>query len=440
MTPGNKVSFDTILNLCKRRGIVFQSSEIYGGLRATWDYGPIGVEMKSNVMRAWWHDLVQLREDVVGLESAIIMHPRTWEVSGHVENFNDPLVECLNCHRRYREEDITGTCPECGGKEFTPSRNFNTMFKTHHGPVEEESGVVWLRPETAQGMFVDFKTVQSTARRKIPFGIAQMGRSFRNEITPGNAIFRTREFDQMEMEFFIKPGTDEKWFDYWVKERMRWYTNLGIRPEKLKVREHGPDELSHYSTRTVDIDFEFPWGWGELEGIANRPGDLKRHADASGEDLSYFDSETEERYYPHVVEPAAGANRSMFAFMIDAYREEEAPSAGGKMEKRSLMRLHPRLAAYKTAVLPLSRHADLVPVAKKVSDSLRPHWMIDYDDAGSIGRRYRRHDEIGTPFCVTVDFDSLQDNAVTIRDRDSMQQERVPVAEIVSVLSKKLAL
>lgn len=395
--------------------------------------------MKSNVMRAWWRDLVQLRDDVVGLESAIIMHPRTWEASGHVENFNDPLVECLNCHRRYREDDLEGVCLHCGGKEFTDRRNFNTMFKTYHGPVEEESALVWLRPETAQGMFVDFKIVQSTSRKKIPFGIAQMGRSFRNEITPGNAIFRTREFDQMEMEYFVQPGTDEKWFDYWVEERMRWYIGLGIRQEKLRVREHGSDELSHYSKRTVDIDFEFPWGWGELEGIANRPSDLKRHADASGEDISYFDAETEERYYPYVIEPAAGANRSMFAFMIDAYSEDEAPTAEGKMEKRTVMRLHPRLTAYKAAVLPLSRHEDLVPMAKEIANSLRPHWMIDYDDAGAIGRRYRRHDEIGTPFCVTVDFDSLQDNAVTIRERDSMQQKRVPMAEVVSVLTKKLA-
>ncbi|MBW3588767.1 MAG: glycine--tRNA ligase [Actinobacteria bacterium] len=441
MTPSKTVSIDTIMNLCKRRGIVFQSSEIYGGLRATWDYGPIGVELKSNVMRAWWRAMVQLREDVVGLDSAILMHPRTWEASGHVENFNDPLVECLSCHRRYREDDLEGACPHCGGKEFTDSRNFNTMFKTFHGPVEEESALLWLRPETAQGMFVDFQAVQSVARKKIPFGIAQQGKVFRNEITPGNAIFRTREFEVMEMEFFCEPGTDEQWHQYWIDYRMKWFTDLGMTPERMRLREHAGDELSHYSKRTVDIEYEFPWGWGELEGIANRTDyDLKKHSEASGQDLSYYDQDSEERYVPYVIEPAVGLNRAMFAFLIDAFTEDEAPTASGKMEKRTVLKLHPHLAPYKVAVLPLSRHEDLVPRAKEIAQTLRSDFVIDYDDAGAVGRRYRRQDEIGTPWCVTFDFDSLEDQAVTIRDRDSMQQERVPIAELTPVIAKKLEL
>jgi glycyl-tRNA synthetase len=439
-------TLETIVNLAKRRGIVFQSSEIYGGLRSTWDYGPLGVEMKDNVKRAWWRSMVQLRADVVGLDSAILMHPRAWEASGHVESFTDPLVECLNCHHRFRadhlEEAAGGKpirCPDCGADRFTDPRNFNLMFKTYMGPVEDAGAQVWLRPETAQGIFVNFPQVLAASRKKLPFGIAQRGKSFRNEITPGNFIFRTREFEQMELEYFVKPGTDEQLHQYWIDERYRWYTDLGMRPEKLRLREHGPDELSHYSKRTVDIEYEFPWGWAELEGIANRGNfDLSQHAKFSGEDLSYFDTETQERYVPYVIEPSAGADRGLLALMVDAYREEEAPTASGKTEKRVVLRIHRQLAAYKVAVLPLSRHERLVPAAEEVARTLRRHHRIDYDDSGSIGRRYRRQDEIGTPYAVTVDFDTLEDQAVTVRDRDTMVQERIPIVGLVAYLGEKL--
>ncbi|MGH2758206.1 MAG: glycine--tRNA ligase [Actinomycetota bacterium] len=454
------VTMETIVSLCKRRGLVFPSSEIYGGLRSTWDYGPLGVELKNNVKRAWWRWMVQLREDVVGLDSAILLSPRVWEASGHVEVFTDPLVECLNCHQRFRADHLPGfhapqsghdsdqtidvaagaKCPNCGNDRFTDPRNFNLMFKTHIGPVEDDASVAWLRPETAQGIFVDFKQVQASTRRKVPFGIAQTGTSFRNEITPGNFIYRTREFEQMEMEYFVKPGTDEEWHQYWIDERLAWWKRYGITPENLRVREHEADELSHYAKRTVDIEYAFPFtDWGELEGIANRTDfDLKAHQERSGVDLTYFDDDTEERFIPYVVEPAAGSNRATLAFLIDAYREEEARTASGKTEKRVYLKLHHELAPVKVAVLPLSRNAQLVPEAREVSASLRPHWMIDYDDAGSIGRRYRRQDEIGTPYCVTVDFDSLTDKQVTIRDRDTMTQERVPIADLVSWVDERL--
>jgi glycyl-tRNA synthetase len=432
---------ETIVNLCKRRGIVLPNSEIYGGIRSTWDYGPLGVEIKNNVKRAWWRWMVQLREDVVGLDSAIILSPRVWEVSGHVEVFTDPLVECLSCHQRFREDHMEGTsCPNCGNKEFTDPRNFNLMFKTHAGPVADDANVVWLRPETAQGIFLNFKQVQASTRRKIPFGIAQVGTSFRNEITPGNFIYRTREFEQMEMEFFVRPGTDEQWHQYWIDERLAWWKRYGLHEENIRLREHGPDELSHYSKRTVDIEYAFPFtDWGELEGIANRTDfDLKAHQEASGVDLTFFDDETDERFIPYVVEPAAGSNRATLAFLIDAYREAEAPTASGKTEKRTYLALHKDLAPIKVAVLPLSRNEQLVPVARDVAASLRPHWMIDYDDAGSIGRRYRRQDEIGTLYCVTVDFDSLEDKQVTVRDRDSMVQERLAIADLVAWLDERL--
>ncbi len=431
---------DTIVNLCKRRGFIFASSEIYGGLRSTWDYGPIGVELKRNVKNAWWRWMVQLRDDVVGLDAAILMHPKTWEASGHVETFSDPLVECLGCHQRFRADHLTGACPNCGNKQFTDPRNFNLMFKTFMGPVEDATAAVWLRPETAQGIFVNFQQVQMTTRRKIPFGIAQVGKSFRNEITPGNFIYRTREFEQMEMEFFCKPGSDEQWHQYWIDERLGWYTRYGLNDTNLRLREHEADEMSHYSKRTVDIEYRFPFTeWGELEGIANRTDfDLKRHSQFSGQDLSYFDQETNERFTPYVIEPAAGADRATLAFLIDAYNEDEAPTSGGKMEKRTVLKLHRDLAPIKVAVLPLSRNEKLVPTAKEVAASLRDNWVIDYDDAGSIGRRYRRQDEIGTPYCVTVDFDSLDDKAVTIRDRDTMQQERIPIADLLGYLGDKL--
>ncbi|TMK48714.1 MAG: glycine--tRNA ligase [Actinobacteria bacterium] len=437
----NSPTLDTIVNLAKRRGIAFQSSEIYGGLRSTWDYGPLGVELKDNVKRAWWKAMVQLREDVVGLDASILMHPRVWEASGHVESFTDPLVECLHCHHRFRADHLPDppACPDCGNRQFTDARNFNLMFKTYAGPVEDAGALVWLRPETAQGIFVDFTQVLATSRKKIPFGIAQRGKSFRNEITPGNFIFRTREFEQMEMEYFVKPGEDEAAHQYWIDERFNWYLRLGIRKEKLRLREHDADELSHYSKRTVDIEYEFPWGWAELEGIANRGDyDLTRHAKFSGQDLSYFDQESQERYVPYVIEPSAGADRGLLAFLVDAYREEEVTTASGKVERRTVLALHKDLAPYKAAVLPLSRHENLVPLAKRVASLLRPHWMIDYDDAGSIGRRYRRQDEIGTPYAVTVDFDSLEDSAVTVRDRDSMAQDRIPIPDLVAYLNERL--
>jgi glycyl-tRNA synthetase len=435
-------SMETVVNLCKRRGIVFPSSEIYGGLRSAWDWGPLGIELKRNVKAAWWHSMVHLRDDVVGLESSILMSPKVWEASGHVATFTDPLVECTNCHKRFRADhiDLAKACPECGQKDtWTDPRQFNLMFKTHMGPVEDSAHAVYLRPETAQGMFVDFMTVQQSARKRIPFGIAQQGKSFRNEITPGNFVFRTREFEQMEMEFFVKPGTDEAWHKHWLDERMRWYTDLGISPDKLRLRQHDPDELSHYAKDTYDIEYDFPdMGWSELEGIANRTDfDLKAHAEHSGQDLSYFDPETEERYVPYVIEPAVGVERPTLAFLIDAYREEEAMSAAGKMEKRTVLKIDKRLAPIKVAVLPLSKHADLVPVAEKLAAEIRPHFVTDIDVTQAIGRRYRRQDEIGTPFCVTVDFDSLTDNQVTVRERDTMEQERIPMAEVVDYLRKR---
>ncbi len=432
---------DTIVNLCKRRGIILPNSEIYGGLRSSWDYGPLGVELKNNVKRAWWRWMIQLREDVVGLDSSIILSPRVWEASGHVDVFTDPLVECLNCHQRFRADHLEkGKCPNCGNDRFTDPRNFNLMFKTFAGPVEDDSAVVWMRPETAQGIFVDYKQIQSTSRLKIPFGIGQIGKSFRNEITPGNFIYRTREFEQMEMEFFVKPGTDEQWHQYWIDYRLEWFHRYGIEPSHLRLREHEKDELSHYSKRTVDIEYAFPFtDWGELEGIANRTDyDLNAHQTASGTDLTYFDDTTDERFIPYVIEPAVGVERPLLAFLIDAYTEDEAPTASGKVEKRTVLKLHKDLAPIKVAVLPLSRNEQLTPVAKEVAASLRPYWMIDFDDAGAIGRRYRRHDEIGTPYCVTVDFDSLEDKAVTIRDRDTMTQERIPQADLIGWLTDKL--
>ena len=440
-------TLETIVNLAKRRGIAFQSSEIYGGLRSTWDYGPLGVELKDNVKRAWWKAMVQMREDVVGLDSSILMHPRVWEASGHVESFTDPLVECLTCHHRFRADHLAGldergeggACPDCGGRRFTDARNFNLMFKTYAGPVEDAGALVWLRPETAQGIFVDFTQVVASSRRKLPFGIAQRGKSFRNEITPGNFIFRTREFEQMELEYFVKPGADEAAHQYWIDERFNWYLRLGIAPGKLRIREHDADELSHYSKRTVDIEYRFPWGWAELEGIANRGNfDLTQHAKFSGQDLQYFDQEAQERYVPYVIEPSAGADRGLLAFLVDAYREEEVTSPSGRTETRVVLALHPDLAPYKAAVLPLSRQERLVPKAREVAALLRPRFMIDYDDAGSIGRRYRRQDEIGTPYAVTVDFDSLEDQAVTVRSRDTMMQDRIPITELIGYLNERL--
>ncbi|MFV2171849.1 glycine--tRNA ligase [Actinomadura sp. LOL_016] len=451
---------DTIVNLAKRRGLVYPSSEIYGGLRASWDYGPLGVELKNNVKRQWWKSMVQGRDDVVGLDSSVILAREVWEASGHVQAFVDPLTECQSCHKRFRADHLEEayeekhgrppanglndlTCPNCGVKgSFTEPRMFNGLLKTYLGPVEDESGLAYLRPETAQGIFINYKNVEQSARRKVPFGIGQIGKSFRNEITPGNFIFRTREFEQMEMEFFVKPGSDEEWHQYWIDERFQWYVDLGIRKENLRLFEHPAEKLSHYSKRTVDVEYRFNFvggEWGELEGVANRTDyDLATHSKASGADLSFFDQETGERYVPYVIEPAAGVDRCTLTFMMDAYAEDEAPNAKGKLEKRTVMRLDRRLAPVKVAVLPLSRNADLSPKARDLAAQLRKSWNVDFDDAGAIGRRYRRQDEIGTPFCVTVDFDTLEDDAVTVRERDTMSQERIAISQVESFLAAQL--
>jgi glycyl-tRNA synthetase len=433
---------ERVVNLAKRRGLVFPSSEIYGGFRSTWDYGPLGVLLKRNVKDAWWRSMVQLRDDVVGLDAAILMAPRVWEASGHVATFTDPLVDCRNCKERFRADQLpeSGACPHCGAKDsFTEARQFNLMFKTFVGPVEDDASIAYLRPETAQGIFVNFTNVQTTTRKKPPFGIAQIGKSFRNEITPGNFVYRTREFEQMEMEYFVPPEEGAKWFEYWCQERLSWYVDLGIPADMLRLRAHEPDELSHYSAGTADVEFLYPWGWGELEGIANRTDyDLRQHGLYSGQDLSYFDQEHDRRYIPHVIEPAAGADRATLAFLLAAYDEEEVPDAKGGTDTRTLLRLDPRLAPIKVAVLPLSKNDRLVPLADEIARSLRPHFMIDIDVTGSIGKRYRRQDEVGTPLCVTIDFDSLDDRAVTVRDRDTMKQERVAIVELLPMLHERL--
>ena len=451
---------DTLVSLSKRRGFVYPSSEIYGGLRAAWDYGPLGVEMKENIKRLWWRSMVQERDDIVGLDSSVILATEVWQASGHITGFSDPLTECQSCHRRFRADHLIEAyeekrghppengladiaCPNCGTRgAFTEPRMFNGMLKTHLGATEDEAGVAYLRPETAQGIFINYKNVLQTSRKKIPFGIGQIGKSFRNEITPGNFIFRTREFEQMEMEFFVRPGTDEDWHQRWIETRLAWYTDLGLSKDSLRLYEHPKDKLSHYSKRTVDIEYRFDFEgseWGELEGIANRTDFyLSTHAKASGQDLSYLDAESGERFVPYVIEPAAGVGRAMLAFLLDAYTEDEAPDAKGKLEKRTVLRLDPRLAPVKVAVLPLSRHADLSPRAREVAALLRRHWNTEFDDASAIGRRYRRQDEIGTPFCVTVDFDTPEDQAVTVRERDTMGQERVGLDALVSYLAQRL--
>ncbi|WP_007025453.1 glycine--tRNA ligase [Saccharomonospora iraqiensis] len=458
--PANTI--ETVVNLCKRRGFVFPSGEIYGGTRSAWDYGPLGVELKDNLKRQWWKAMVQSREDVVGIDSSVILPRQVWVASGHVGAFHDPLVECLSCHRRFRSDQLaedyaerTGTevseddlsdvpCPNCGVRgQYTEPREFNMMLKTHLGPVESEEGLHYLRPETAQGIFVNFLNVQTTARKKPPFGIGQIGKSFRNEITPGNFIFRTREFEQMEMEYFVEPGDDESWHQYWIDQRTEWYVDLGIRRENLRHYEHPKEKLSHYSKRTVDIEYRFEFSagqeWGELEGIANRTDfDLTTHSNHSGVDLSYFDQASNQRYRPFVIEPAAGVGRPLMAFLLDAYTEDEVPNAKGGVDKRSVLKLDPRLAPYKVAVLPLSRNGDLIPKARDIAATLRKHWNTDYDDAQSIGKRYRRQEEIGTPFCVTVDFDTLDDQAVTVRERDTMAQERVAIDKLESYLAARL--
>ncbi len=509
--PGT-VDMDKITSLAKRRGFVFQSSEIYGGLASTWDYGPLGVLMKNNIKAAWWRAMVQDRDDIVGMDAAILMHPDVWKASGHLEVFHDPLVECLNCQHRFRFDhllvgQVVGDGPKfvaaiAGGSEdevrklvqakakkagsnignveigparvdesldahihghgsigplsavpcpacdtvgsLTKPRMFNLMFKTFMGPVEDSAATVYLRPETAQGIFVNFENVQTTTRKKLPFGVAQIGKSFRNEITTGNFVFRSREFEVMEMEFFVKPGADDEWYRHWVQARLDWWTGLGIRPESLRVREHGKDEMSHYSKGTSDIEFKYAWDWGELEGIANRGNyDLTQHGEHSGKALKYFDDEIQESFVPYVVEPAAGVDRGFLAFLTDAYREEMAPtgdSGQAKEELRVVLRLHPAIAPIKVAVLPLSKKEPLAERAKEVAATLRKHWMVQYDDAQSIGRRYRRQDEIGTPLAVTIDFQSLEDQQVTIRDRDSMQQVRLPIEDLVPAVRDRLGL
>lgn len=455
------VSMEKIVSFCKRRGFVYQSSEIYGGIRSSYDYGPLGVELKRNIKDEWWRSMVHMRDDVVGVDAAIIMHPRVWEASGHVGTFNDMLVESRTSGRRYRADHLiegaTGQDAEGlsaeemteiiqnddrvkdpldGGRDFAEVRPFNLMFETYTGPVKGPENVAYLRPETAQGIFTNFKNVVQTSRVKVPFGIAQIGKSFRNEITPGNFIFRTREFEQMEMEFFVEPGTDEEWHEHWIEERMSWYTALGLTPDNLRLYEHPQEKLSHYSKRTVDVEYNFPFaGWSELEGIANRTDyDLKQHAEFSGENLAYFDQPKNESYIPYVVEPAGGVDRMALAFLVDAYTEEEV-----RGEERTVLKLHPRIAPVKAAVFPLSKKEPVSTVARELYDDLKGDYRIAYDDGGSIGRRYRRQDEAGTPYCVTVDFDTLEDEQVTIRDRDTMEQERIPIKAVRDRLQKLIS-
>ena len=445
---------DKMMSLSKRRGFMFQSSEIYGGLGSTWDYGPLGVELKRNVKEAWWRSVITGRDDMVGLDAAILMHPQTWVASGHVENFSDPLVECKDCNSRFRQDHLLEAagidpespeavaalqelkCSNCNGELGEP-RRFNLMFKTFMGPVEDTANEVFLRPETAQGIFVNFKNVLDSTRKKLPFGIGQIGKSFRNEITPGNFTFRTREFEQMEVEFFVKAGDDDEWLSKWVDARYQWYVNYGIRPENLRKRPHGSDELAHYAKACIDIEYRFPWGWGELEGIANRGDyDLRQHQETSGQDLTYFDETAEgdnRRYLPYVIEHSGGVDRATLAFWLDAYDEEPDGDA-----VRVVSHIHRDIAPVQVAALPLSRNDKLLPTARRIYGLLRKHFRSQYDDSQAIGRRYRRQDEIGTPYCVTIDFDTIDDDQVTIRDRETMHQARVPVSELVAILNDKI--
>ncbi|HET9516085.1 MAG TPA: glycine--tRNA ligase, partial [Actinoplanes sp.] len=454
--PADRI--DSVVSLAKRRGFVFPSSEIYGGTRSAWDYGPLGVELKENVRRQWWKAMVQQRDDIVGIDSAVILAKDVWAASGHLDTFTDPLTECQSCHKRYRADHLEEAyenkhgkppaalaelnCPNCGNKgTFTEPKMFNGMMKTYLGPVESEEGLHYLRPETAQGIFVNYNNVATSARKKPPFGIAQVGKSFRNEITPGNFIFRTREFEQMEMEYFVPPADAATWHEYWLQQRWNWYVDLGLSEDNMRFFEHPKEKLSHYSARTVDIEYRFQFGgadFAELEGIANRTDfDLSTHSKHSGVDLSYFDQEKQERWVPYVIEPAAGLTRAVLAFLLEAYDEDEAPNTKGGVDKRTVMRFDPRLAPIKVAVLPLSRNPELSPKAKDLAANLRKRWVVEFDDSQAIGRRYRRQDEIGTPFCVTVDFDTLQDNAVTVRDRDTMKQERISLDQIEDYLIKR---
>jgi len=455
-------TLDRVINLAKRRGFVFPCGEIYGGTRSAWDYGPLGVELKENIKRQWWQYMVRSRDDVVGLDSSVILPRETWVASGHVAAFTDPLIECTSCHKRLREDELQEAyaakhgidnpdtvtleqlvCPNCGTRgAFTEPKAFSGLLKTFLGPVDHEAGLHYLRPETAQGIFINFTNVMSVARKRPPFGIGQVGKSFRNEITPGNFIFRTREFEQMELEFFVEPGTDEQWHQYWIDYRKAWYTDLGISEDNLRLYEHPKEKLSHYSKRTVDLEYRFGFvggEWGELEGIANRTDfDLSTHAEHSGKDLSYFDQGKNTRWTPYVIEPSAGLTRSLMAFLVEAYTEDEAPNTKGGVDKRVLLRLDPRLAPVKAAVLPLSRKEELTTPARELAARLRRNWNVEYDDAGAVGRRYRRQDEVGTPFCITYDFESPQDGAVTVRERDTMAQERIPLEGVERYLAERL--
>jgi len=440
---------EKIVSLCKRRGYVFQSSEIYGGLNGCWDYGPLGVELLRNIKESWWRAMTS-REDVEGIDASILMHPRVWEASGHVENFTDPMVDCRECKGRFRADQIADApcgSPAYKGRpasrcqadgKFTEARKFNLMFKTFVGPVEDSSSVVYLRPETAQGIFVNFLNVQSASRQRPPFGIAQIGKAFRNEINTKNFLFRTREFEQMEMQFFVPPGSDEKWFAYWKEERFRWFQSLGMKKEKMHFHRHDAGELAHYARDAYDIEYEFPFGWGEIEGIHNRSDfDLTRHEQYSGKSMKFFDEQTKERYTPFIIETSAGASRSFMAFLVDAYREEEAPTADGKTETRVVLGLHPRLAPVKAAVFPLVNRDGMPEIARAIVASLRPVCRVFYDDSGAVGRRYRRQDEAGTPFCITVDSQTLADRTVTVRERDSMVQERVGEGDLAAYVREK---
>jgi len=468
-----KVTLEKLESLCKRRGFIFQSSEIYGGINGFWDYGPVGCELKRNVREAWWNNIVRSRENIVGLDASIIMHPRVWEASGHVGGFSDPMVDCKTCKKRYKADNLCEEqglkliseagkhslppdvkCPSCGSKDLTPPRSFNLMFKTHTGPVEDESAAAYLRPETAQGIFCNYQNVADTARVKIPFGIAQIGKAFRNEINPRNYTFRSREFEQMELEFFIKPGTDQEWHDYWVAERLKWYESIGLPADSLTKYVYTKDELAHYASACVDIMYAFPFGIQELEGIAARGDfDLKRHQEFSGKSMEYFDQEANEKFVPHVVEPSAGVDRIVLALLCNAYREEWIPAGGGEVieaepgkpvpqgyELRVVMRFAPSIAPVKVAVFPLLKNKpELVAKSREVFDLLRAKWSCFWDQTGAIGRRYRRQDEIGTPYCVTIDFQSLEDKTVTLRHRDSMQQDRVQIEQLPDVLQKLLS-
>ncbi|KPL01127.1 MAG: glycine--tRNA ligase [candidate division Zixibacteria bacterium SM23_73_3] len=425
---------DKLVSLCKRRGFIFQSSEIYGGINSCWDYGPFGVEMKKNIKGFWWKSMTQYRNDIEGVDASILMHPAVWETSGHVEGFTDPMVDCKKCKQRFRADDIEGsTCPACGG-ELTEARMFNLMFKTHMGPIEDAASVVYLRPETAQGIYVNFLNVMGPARQKIPFGIAQIGKAFRNEISPGNFIFRSREFEQMEMQYFINPKEDEKWIDYWKEERMKWYTEIGIRKENLKLHQHEKKELAFYAKTAYDIEYNFPFGWKEIEGIHNRTDfDLSRHSQATGKDLSYFDDQTKERFIPYIIETSAGVDRNLLVCLVDAYHEEEV-----RGEKRVVLKLDPKVAPFKASILPLVNRDNMPEIAQKIAKMLRPYFNVFYDDRGAVGRRYRRQDEAGTPFGITVDSQTLQDETVTLRERDSMEQTRHKIDELVTVLNEKI--